>query len=209
MSVFAKVCDPTVEDLADPYRHYTSDGEPLEDRLYLPVGFDPAKRVTEVVALHPYPGQDQIVLQRTLPTTGLTETFWLVEETQRLAAAARSVRPPEPPHRGGVGHAGPTPTGHPDAQEEERCHRRPAGGHALHNRREPCLAHPARAPGLVSLIDLDWGPAFITVCGYAPYAMKLCTARATQERPTGRTRSTTGARTARGGYQETHPRVSI
>src|SRR5579883_2708020 len=91
MSTFAKVFDPTFEDLADPYRHYNADGEPLEDRLYLPVGFDPAKRVTEVVALHPYPGQDQILLQRTIPTTGLTEAFRLVEETQRLAAAFEAV----------------------------------------------------------------------------------------------------------------------
>ena len=91
MSTFAKVFDPTFEDLADPYRHYNADGEPLEDRLYLPVGFDPAKRVTEGVALHPYPGQDQILLQRTIPTTGLTEAFRLVEETQRLAAAFEAV----------------------------------------------------------------------------------------------------------------------
>ena len=67
MPAFAKVFDPTFEDLEDPYRHYDADGEPLEDRLYLPVGFDPGMKKTEVVALHPYPGHDQIVWQRTLP----------------------------------------------------------------------------------------------------------------------------------------------
>ena len=85
MPAFAKVFDPTFEDLEDPYRHYDADGEPLEDRLYLPVGFDPGMKKTEVVALHPYPGHDQIVWQRTIPTTGLTEAFWLVEEAQRLS----------------------------------------------------------------------------------------------------------------------------
>jgi len=50
MPAFAKVFDPTFEDLEDPYRHYDADGEPLEDRLYLPVGFDPGKKHTEVVA---------------------------------------------------------------------------------------------------------------------------------------------------------------
>ncbi len=25
----------------------------------------------------------------------------------------------------------------------------------------------------IYVIDLDWGPAFIKVCGYAPYALKL------------------------------------
>jgi hypothetical protein len=85
LSAFAKVFDPTFEDLEDPYRHYNPDGEPLEDRLYLPVGFDPGKTQTEVVALHPHPGHDQIVLQRTIPTTGLTAAFQLVEEAQRVA----------------------------------------------------------------------------------------------------------------------------
>jgi hypothetical protein len=85
MPAFAKVFDPTFEDLEDPYRHYDAEGEPLDDRLYLPVGFDPGKKKTEVVALHPYPGHDQIVWQRTVPTTGLTEAFWLVEEAQRLS----------------------------------------------------------------------------------------------------------------------------
>jgi len=85
MPAFAKVFDPTFEDLEDPYRHYDADGEPLEDRLYLPVGFDPGKKHTEVVALHPFPGHDQIVWQRTIPTTGLTEAFWLVEKMQRVA----------------------------------------------------------------------------------------------------------------------------
>jgi len=85
MPAFAKVFDPTFEDLEDPYRHYDADGEPLEDRLYLPVGFDPGMKKTEVVALHPYPGHDQIVWQRAIPTTGLTEAFWLVEEAQRLS----------------------------------------------------------------------------------------------------------------------------
>ena len=85
MPAFAKVFDPTFEDLEDPYRHYDADGEPLENRLYLPIGFDPGMKKTEVVALHPFPGHDQIVWQRTIPTTGLTEAFWLVEKMQRVA----------------------------------------------------------------------------------------------------------------------------
>jgi hypothetical protein len=86
MPSFAKLCDPTFEDLEDPYRHYDPTGEPLEDRLYLPVGFDPGKKDTQVVALHPFPAQDRMLLQRTIPTTGLTAAFALIEETQQLAA---------------------------------------------------------------------------------------------------------------------------
>jgi hypothetical protein len=85
MPAFSKVFDPTFEDLEDPYRHCDVDGELLDDRLYLPVGFDPGKKKTEVVAVHPFPGHDQIVLQRTIPTAGLTEAFRLVKEAQRVA----------------------------------------------------------------------------------------------------------------------------
>jgi hypothetical protein len=124
---FAEVFDPTFEDLVEPYGPSPADGDPLEDGLSVPVGVDPATRVTAVVALHSSPGQDQIVLPRTLHTTGLPEGFGLGEGTQRLATACEAgsvcvrgpgiswrarrdlcVRPGQPPGDG-VGWAGPPP----------------------------------------------------------------------------------------------------
>ncbi len=87
---FAEVFDPTFEDLVEPYGPSPADGDPLEDGLSVPVGVDPATRVTAVVALHSFPGQDQIVLPRTLHTTGLPEGFGLGEGTQRLATACEA-----------------------------------------------------------------------------------------------------------------------
>lgn len=86
MPAFAKIFDPTFEDLEDPYRHYNAAGEPLDYRLYLPVGVDPGKKRTEVVALHPHPSHEQILLQGTIPTTGLPQAFQRVAETYHLAA---------------------------------------------------------------------------------------------------------------------------
>ena len=37
------------------------------------------------------------------------------------------------------------------------------------SRRSVCVAHY-----YIYLIDPEWGPAFIKVCGYAPYAIKIC-----------------------------------
>ena len=41
--------------------------------------------------------------------------------------------------------------------------------HFEYTRRSVCVNHY-----YVYVIDRDWGPAFIKICGYAPYAVKLC-----------------------------------
>ncbi|MEW6301646.1 MAG: hypothetical protein AB1671_28585 [Thermodesulfobacteriota bacterium] len=47
--------------------------------------------------------------------------------------------------------------------------RRGAWVHFTWHRKSVCVAHY-----YIYVIDRDWGPAFLKVCGYAPYALKLC-----------------------------------
>jgi hypothetical protein len=70
MSSFSTILDPTFEDFNDPFKYYDLQGEPLEDKLYLPYvrcaqpqtgafaglrRIDPAKKELGVVFVHPYP----------------------------------------------------------------------------------------------------------------------------------------------------------
>lgn len=41
--------------------------------------------------------------------------------------------------------------------------------HFAYRRKSVCVNHY-----YIYLLDPDWGPAFLKVCGYAPYALKLC-----------------------------------
>ena len=82
---FARLLDPCFEDEADPFCHYDYRGEPLEDRLYLPCGIDPHKKVCHAAFVHPLPHRQEILSHRQVQNQYLSDALWLVEEGQRLA----------------------------------------------------------------------------------------------------------------------------
>ena len=82
---FARLLDPCFEDDDDPFRHYDYRGEPLEDRLYLPCGIDPHKKVCHAAFVHPLPHRQEILSHRQIQNQHLSEALWLVEEGQREA----------------------------------------------------------------------------------------------------------------------------
>ena len=82
---FARLLDPSFEDDDDPFRHYDVRGEPLEDRLYLPCGIDPHKKVCYAAFVHPLPHRQEILSHRSIPNQDLSSALWLVQEGQRLA----------------------------------------------------------------------------------------------------------------------------
>jgi hypothetical protein len=82
---FARLLDPCFEDDDDPFRHYDYRGEPLEDRLYLPCGIDPHKKVCHAAFVHPLPHRQEILSHREIQNQHLSGALWLVEEGQRLA----------------------------------------------------------------------------------------------------------------------------
>ena len=81
---FARLLDPCFEDDDAPFRHYDYRGEPLEDRLYLPCGIDPHKKVCHAAFVHPLPHRQEILSHREIQNQHLSEALWLVEEGQRL-----------------------------------------------------------------------------------------------------------------------------
>jgi len=82
---FARLLDPCLEDDNDPFSHYDYRGEPLEDRLYLPCGIDPHKKVCHAAFVHPLPHRQDILSHRQVRNQHLPDALWLVEEGQRLA----------------------------------------------------------------------------------------------------------------------------
>ena len=84
-TTFARLLDPSFEDEDDPLRHYDARGEPLEDRLYLPCGIDPHKKVCAAVFVHPLPHRQDILCQRQIHNQYLPDALWLVDEGRRLA----------------------------------------------------------------------------------------------------------------------------
>jgi transposase len=82
---FARLLDPCFEDEDDPFRHYDYRGEPLEDRLYLPCGIDPHKKVCHAAFVHPLPHRQDILSHRQVLNQHLPDALWLVEEGRRLA----------------------------------------------------------------------------------------------------------------------------
>lgn len=82
---FARLLDPCFEDDDDPFRHYDYRGEPLEDRLYLPCGIDPHKKVCHAAFVHPLPHRQDILSHCQVQNQHLPDALWLVEEGQRLA----------------------------------------------------------------------------------------------------------------------------
>ncbi len=87
MSQFnAHLLDPALEDPAEPLAGYDVSQEPLEDRLYLPVGVDPHGDICGVVFAHPYPQSKEVLTQRIIRNNNLQDMLWLIETGDRLAA---------------------------------------------------------------------------------------------------------------------------
>ncbi len=82
----AHLLDPALADAADPFAGYDPSAEPLEDRLYLPVGVDPHGDICGVVFAHPYPQSKEVLTQRIIRNNNLQDMLWLIETGDRLAA---------------------------------------------------------------------------------------------------------------------------
>ena len=85
MSSFARILDPTFEDMTNPFKCYDSRGEPLEDKLYLPCGIDPAKKELGVVFVHPYPQNNSALEQRIIRNLSFEDANWLIDTGVALA----------------------------------------------------------------------------------------------------------------------------
>jgi transposase len=90
MSSFARILDPTFEDIDDPFSGYDARGEPLEDKLYLPCGIDPAKKELGVVFLHPYPQNNTVLAKRIIRNLSFEDANWLIETGVTLAATFKA-----------------------------------------------------------------------------------------------------------------------
>jgi hypothetical protein len=75
----AHLLDPALADAADPCAGYNPEAEPLEDRLYLPVGVDPHGDICGVVFAHPYPQSKEVLTQRIIRNNNLQDMRWLIE----------------------------------------------------------------------------------------------------------------------------------
>jgi len=85
-NVYAHLLDPALADGADPLAGDDPSAEPLEDRLYLPVGVDPHGDICGVVFAHPYPQSKEVLSQRIIRNNNLQDILWLIETGDRLAA---------------------------------------------------------------------------------------------------------------------------
>ena len=82
----AHLLDPALADAAAPCAGYDPSAEPLDDRLYLPVGVDPHGDICGVVFAHPYPQSKEVLSQRIIRNNNLQDMLWLIETGDRLAA---------------------------------------------------------------------------------------------------------------------------
>jgi transposase len=82
----AHLLDPALADAANSRAGYDPSAEPLEDRLYLPVGVDPHGDICGVVFAHPYPQSKEVLTQRIIRNNNLQDMLWLIETGDRLAA---------------------------------------------------------------------------------------------------------------------------
>jgi hypothetical protein len=164
----AHLLDPALADAADPCAGYNPEAEPLEDRLYLPVGVDPHGDICGVVFAHPYPQSKEVLTQRIIRNNNLQDMRWLIETGvttgclvpgparlrlrghQRLLAGATQL---SAPRRQCHCHGLRSPDQPRPWQWHARCHGRPQ--RRLHHHqglqagRVTCHAHP---PGTVSLV---------------------------------------------------------
>ncbi|MCL4532150.1 MAG: transposase [Actinobacteria bacterium] len=83
----AHLLDPALADAVDSCAGDDSSAEPLEDRLYLPVGVDPHGDICGVVLAHPYPQSKEVLTQRIIRNNNLQDMLWLIETADRLAAS--------------------------------------------------------------------------------------------------------------------------
>ncbi len=83
---YARLLDPVLEDDDNPFAHYDAHNEPLEDRLYLPVGVDPHGDICGVVFAHPFPQCKEILAQRIVRNNNLQDMLWMIETADHLAA---------------------------------------------------------------------------------------------------------------------------
>jgi len=86
MSSFSRILEPEFEDFLNPFKYYDAQGEPLEDKLYLPCGIDPAKKELGVVFVHPYPQNNTVLEQRIIKNLSFSDANWLIETGVTLAA---------------------------------------------------------------------------------------------------------------------------
>ncbi len=84
--VYARLLDPTLDEVENPWAGYEARHDPLEDRLYLPVGVDSHGDICGMVLAHPYPQCKEILPQRVIRNNHLPDLLWLVETADRLAA---------------------------------------------------------------------------------------------------------------------------
>lgn len=82
----AHLLDPALADAAALCAGYDPSAEPLDDRLYLPVGVDPHGDICGVVFAHPYPQSKEVLSQRIIRNNNLPDMLWLIETGDRLAA---------------------------------------------------------------------------------------------------------------------------
>ena len=80
MSSFSRILDPQFEDFSNPFKHYNAQGEPLEDKLYLPCGIDPAKKELGVAFVHPYPQNNTVLEKRNIQNLSFSDANWLIEK---------------------------------------------------------------------------------------------------------------------------------
>lgn len=95
----AHLLDPALAEATDPLAGYDPSAEPLQDRLYLPVGVDPHGDICGVVFAHPYPQRKEVLTQRIIRNNNLQDMLWMIETGDRLAAPfqpspSTSSRPP-------------------------------------------------------------------------------------------------------------------
>jgi transposase len=90
VSSFSRILDPQFEDFSNPFKHYNAQGEPLEDKLYLPCGIDPAKKELGVAFVHPYPQNNKVLEEKNIQNLSFSDANWLLEKGVTLASSFKA-----------------------------------------------------------------------------------------------------------------------
>lgn len=85
MSSFCRILDPELDDLENPFKNYNAQGEPLEDKLYLPCGIDPAKKELGIAFLNPYPQNNNVLETKIIQNLSFSDANWLIAKGVALA----------------------------------------------------------------------------------------------------------------------------
>ena len=91
-SSFCRILDPYFEDDDDPFKHYDENGEPIDDRLYLPCGIDPDKKRLGIAFVHPFPQNNTVLEMRKIKNLDFLAANWLIATGKQLASSL-SVQP--------------------------------------------------------------------------------------------------------------------